>query len=405
MKTNFRQLCIAFSLVLAILVSAGSPAFATDKPPIKIGFMAPYVGVYTKLGTDMDHGFRLGLDEAGWQVDGRKIVMTTQDTQAKPELGPTEARKLIEQDKVNIIAGLIHAGVALSIRDIVVNAQMPLVIANAGEPSLTGKLKSPYIFRVSFSNGQADRVGGWYAYHKLGYKRIIMIAPDFSAGYQKAEGFKKFFTASGGKVVDEIYAPLTTTDFSPYLTKVAGEAKSADAVWAFFAGTGCIRLITQYQEYGLKKTLPMFAIGDTVDEVVLPSMKDAALGIKNYLHYADTLKTPENQKFVKEYYAKYKDYPSIYSEQGYIAARVITMALQAVKGNIENKDAFLAAMAKVKFNAPQGPFSFDANQNAIIPVYIRQVEKVNGRYENVVIDSIPNVDQHWTPDKMKTTKK
>jgi branched-chain amino acid transport system substrate-binding protein len=401
MKKNFSQFAIPWVAAFAILAGLGSPAFAKDNRPVKIGIMAPYVGVYTKLGRDLDNGFRFGLEEIGYQAGGRKIEIVTEDTEAKPELGPTKARKLIENEKVDLIAGIIHSGVALSIRDIVVNNKVPLVITNAGEPSLTGKLKSPYVFRVSFSNGQADMVGGWYAYNKLGYKRVILIAPDFSAGYQKADGFKKYFTASGGQIVDEIYAPLGTTDFGPYLTKVAAKAKSIDAVWMFFAGSGCIRLITQYQEYGLKGSVPLFVIGDTVDEVVLPSMKDAALGIKNYLHYSDMLNTPENQKFVKAYYAKYKDYPSIYAEQAYVGAKAIAMALNEIKGNIENKDAFLAAMRKVKFNAPRGPFSFDADQNAIIPVFIREVKKVDGRYANVVLETIPNVDQNWSPDKMK----
>jgi branched-chain amino acid transport system substrate-binding protein len=400
MKRSFRYVCIAAIVILALGMCV-LETFAADKGPVKIGFMAPYVGVYTKLGRDMDNGFRLALDEIGNKAGGRPLVMITEDTEAKPELGPTKARKLIENDKVNIIAGIVHSGVAASIRDIVVNNKIPTVITNAGLVDLTGKNKSPYIFRVSFQNGQADLVGGWYAYSKLGMKKVMVLAPDFSGGHEKADAFMKSFKAAGGQVVEEIYPPLTTTDFGPYLTKIAAKGKAIDGVWMFFAGSGCIRLINQYAEYGLKGSVPLFVIGDTVDETVLPSMKDNAVGIKNYLHYADTLNTPENQKFVKAYMAKYKEPPSVFAEQGYIGAKVIAMALDAVKGNVENTDAFLAAMRKVKFTAPQGPFSFDANQNAIIPVYIREVRKVDGRYASVVIDTIPNVDQEWTPAKMK----
>lgn len=377
------------------------PVAAAEKGPVKIGFMAPYVGVYTKLGTDMDKGFKLYLEEIGSKAGGRPITVVTEDTEGKPELGPTKARKLIESDKVDLIAGIVHSGVAISIRDMVTEKKIPTIITNAGAPELTGKLKSPYIFRVSFSNGQQDLAGGWYAYNKMGFKRMIVIAPDYSAGHDKANGFMKYFKESGGKIVEEIYPPLTTNDFGPYLTKIADRAKDIDGVWAFFAGSGSIRLITQYEEYGLKGTIPLITIGDTLDDAFLPSMKGAALGIKNYLHYADTLKNPENEKFVKAYTAKYKESPSMFAEQGYVGAKVIATALDAVKGNLENREAFLAALKKVKFNAPRGPFSFDADQNVVENVYIRRVDKVGDKVLNTVLDTIPAVDQDWSPAKLK----
>ena len=399
MERNGKCWGVALVTAVAVLLGARPSAFAKD--PIKIGFMAPFVGVYTQLGEDMDKGFKLYLDEIGYKAGGREITVVIEDTEGKPDLGPTKARKLLDNDKVDMIAGIVHSGVAISIRDIVTERKVPLVVTNAGAPDLTGKLKSPYIYRVSFANGQQDLAGGWYAYNKLGMKRMIVLAPDYSAGHDKANGFMKYFKESGGTVVEEIYPPLTTNDFGPYLTKIADKAKNIDGFWSFFSGSGSIRLITQYQEYGLKDTVPMFVIGDTIDDAVLPSMKDAALGVKSYHHYADTLKNPENEKFVKAYLAKYKSYPGIFSEQGYVGAKVIAMALEAVKGDIENREAFLAAMQKVKFNAPRGPFSFDENHNVILPVHIRRVDKAGGRYVNTVLDTIPDVDQNWTPAKMK----
>ena len=377
--------------------------FAQNKGPVKIGFIGSYTGPFAKSGIDMDHGFRLALGEAGFKAGGRQVVMDVADDETKPELGPTKARKLIENDHVQIIAGLDHSGVALSIRDIVVDNKIPTVITTAGEVSLTdGKLKSPYIFRATAANMQRDFPAGWYAYNKMGLKRMALIAPDFIAGHQMADGFKKYFVASGGTIVDEIYPPIDTADFSPYLTKLAGEAKSLDGVWIFFPPGGCIRLINQYQEYGLKRKLPVFALGDTVEASVLTSMKDAALGIKSYGEWADTMPSPENQSFVKAYLAKYKEYPSIYSERGYVGAKVILMALNAVNGNVENKDAFLAAMRKVKFMSPNGPFRFDANQNVLLTVNLREVEKVNGRYDNVVLGTIAtDVNQNWSPSQVK----
>ncbi len=365
--------------------------------PVKIGFMAPYVGVYAKLGQDMDKGFKLYLEEIGYKAAGREIQLITEDTEAKPELGPTKANKLIDSDKVNVIAGIVHSGVATAIRDIVDQKKIPTVITNAGAPDLTGKLKSPYIFRTSFANGQQDLAGGWYAYNKLGYKKVIILAPDYSAGHDKATGFMKYFKGSGGIVVQEIYPPLETNDFASYLTQIADKADQVDAVWAFFAGSGSIKLINQYAEYGLKDRLPLISVGDTVDDAFLPSMKDSALGIKNYLHYAATLDTPENKAFVDAYKAKYNELPSMFAEQAYVGAKAIVTALEAVQGNIEDVDAYTAALRTVKFEAPRGPFSFDANQNVIENVYIREVQNVGGQPLNFVLDTVKDVDQNWTP--------
>ena len=387
-----------FVLLVLSLFAIGS---ASAAEPIKIGFMAPYVGVYTKLGTDMDKGFTLAMEEAGMKAAGRDIKVIKEDTEGKPELGPTKARKLIESDGVNLIAGIVHSGVAISIRDMVTDKKIPLILTNAGAPELTAKLKSPMIFRVSFANGQQDLAGGWYAFNKLGFKKMIVIAPDYSAGHDKANGFMKYFKEAGGQIVEEIYPPLNTNDFGPYLTKIMDKQKEIDGVWAFFAGSGSIRLITQYDEYGLKNAIPLLTIGDTLDDAFLPSMKDSCVGIKNYLHYADTLKNPENEKFVKAYTERFKERPGVFSEQGYVGAKAILAAIEAVKGNVDDKEAFAAAMRKISFNAPRGPFKYDENQNVIENVYIRKVEKAGGSYINTVLDTIPDVDQNWSPAKMK----
>lgn len=396
MKAPGKVVSVLFLVVIAVSIWVPQ-TWSADK--IKIGFMAPYVGVYAKLGAGMEKGFRMYMDEVGWKAGGREIEFIKSDTEAKPSLGPTKVRELVEKEKVDLLAGVIHSGVAYAIRDYVTEKKIPLIITNAGAPGLTTDKKSPYIFRVSFANGQQDLAGGWYAYNKLGIKRVAILAPDYSAGHDKAEGFKKYFVASGGKVVKEIYPPLDSQDFAPFLADVRKVSKDIDATWIFFAGSGSIRLITQYDEYGLKNAAPLFVIGDTVDDEFLPSMRKAALGAKSYLHYGITIDTPENKKFISTYLKKYGEGPSLESEGGYVGARAIVEALNSIGGKVENTDAFLTALRKVAFAAPRGPFKFDLNQNVIENVYIRQVEMVDGKFLNVVKDTVPDVDQHWSPPK------
>ena len=174
--------------------------------------------------------------------------------------GPTKAKELVEKDKVHLLAGIVHSGVALAIRDYVTEKKIPLVITNAGAPELTASKKSPYIFRVSFANGQQALAGGWYIFNKAGLKKMVVLAPDYSAGHDKANGFMKYFKESGGTVVKEIYPPLETQDFGPYITEIRKIAKDANGTWAFFAGSDSIRFVTQYAEFGLKESLPLFTV-------------------------------------------------------------------------------------------------------------------------------------------------
>ena len=404
-RRRYKTSLVVLALLLipgALLVAAlgsGPPAARAAGPAIKIGFLAPYVGVYAKPGKDMDNGFRLYLDEIKFQAAGREIQLLAEETEAKADVGLTKARKLVERDQVHLLAGIIHSGVAYAVRGYVETNKIPLVITNAGAARLTAQDRSPYILRVSFANGQQDLAGGWYAHEKAGIRRAILMFPDYSAGEEKAQGFSKTFKAAGGQVVAEIRPPLGTPDFAPFLAQVSAKIGTADAVWAFFAGSDAVRFVRQYAEYGLKERVKLFVLGDTVDDSFLPAMGDAALGILNYLHYAITVETPENKKFVAAYRKKHNEDPSMFSEQGYVGARVIVEAIKAVEGNAEDREKLLAALRQVKFEAPRGPFRFDKLQNVIEPVYIRRVDKVGGKLVNVVTDMIPEVDQSWTPKK------
>ncbi len=145
----------------------------------------------------------------------------------------------------------------------------------------------------------------------------------------------------------------------------------------------------QYAEYGLKGKAKLYASGFMVESDVLPAQGRDALGILSALHYADTLDNPENKKFVAEYRAKYKDYPSVYSEHGYVAARCIHESLTAIDGNTQDKDKMRAAMLAMRFNAPRGPFRMNpVTQSPIQNIYVREVAMVDGRIANKVIDTI-----------------
>jgi branched-chain amino acid transport system substrate-binding protein len=344
-------------------------------------------------------GFKLYLEEVGNKVAGRQIVFIDEDDEGKPEVGLVKTKKLVEKDHVQILAGIISSGVAYAVRDYVIASKVPLVITNAGANKVTQDQRSPFIFRTSFANGQQDRAGGWYAYAKMGARKVIMIGSDYAAGHEKGDGFKKTFKFMGGEVIEEIYPPLGTNDFAPYLAKVANYAGKVDRTWAFFAGSDAIRFVNQYEEYGLKEKIKLFCEEGVTDEANLPSQKEAALGVESYARYCIGYDSTENKRFVREYRKKYNYDPGSLSEGGYVGAKFIVKALEAVKGKIENQEAFLKALRSVKFEAPRGPIRFDEHQNVIFNTFIERVEKRDGKYNNEVVSVIPDVDQYWMPKK------
>ena len=396
-STHLLALTAAVGLLAAGLAAGGAPARAGAGGPIRIGVLLPYSGVYAPLGENITLGMRLYLDSIGNEVAGRRIELKTEDTQGNPQQGLPKARQLVTRDQVHLLAGVVHSGVAEAIRDYVHNNHIPLVIANAGAAGLTRdpQRRSPYIFRTSFANGQYEYILGPYAYQQLGYRTVAILAPDYSAGHEKADAFKMSFQRAGGQVVNEVYPPLGTNDYAPYLQRL--QRVPADAVWAFVSGTDAIRFVQQYGLSGLKQRTPLIGAGDMVDEAWLQEIGDAALGVVTSLHYSPLLDTPENRAFVQAFRSRYGRIPNQFAYQGYITARVIAEAIAAIGGDVENTERLVQALRGVRFVGPAGPFRFDPEtQNVVFTVYVRRVERLaDGSLGNVVIASYPDVSDRF----------
>ena len=369
-------------------------SLATTAEPIRIGLIHGYTGVFAALAENLTNGIRLHFDSIDNTVAGRKVEFVQEDDASNPEQGLTKTKQLVERDRVHLIIGYNHSGVALACRDFIHEAGVPTIIDNAGAAALTRdpQRRSPYIFRVSFANGQYEWPLGPYAVEQLGYKRLIFTASDFVAGHEKADAIKKAFQDAGGEIAGEVYPPLDTADFAPFLQRI--QQMQADAVWAFFAGADAVRFVQQYNDFGLKDQFPLIGVGDLVDEAYLDQQGDAALGVVTSLHYSPYIDSPENKAFVDAYRAQFGQIPNQFAYQGYIAGRVAAEALAKVQGRVEDKQAFLQALKDVQFVGPAGPFRFHPEtQNVILTVYFRRVERLpDGSLGNVVIGKHENVD-------------
>jgi branched-chain amino acid transport system substrate-binding protein len=382
-------------VVASLLALAGllwAPAAGRAQEPVRIGFIYASTGPFAQTGLDMRDGFMLYLTEVGSKAGGRTIEVIQESIGSnKPDEALTKARKLVERDNVHILGGVNATPEAYALRAYVNEKRIPTVIMLAGADGLTQHQKSSYVFRSSFANSDSSHPLGEWAY-KQGYRKTVIIAQDFGAGYEQIGGFARTFIEAGGQIIQEIYPPLGAPDFAPYFGRIR---QDADVVTVFVAGADALRFVNQYAEFGLKGKLPLIGKGYLVDEPILPRQGDNALGIITSLHWSAALDTPVNRRFLAAYAAAFKRPAATYSEQGYVGAQMIVKSLEAVKGNTENQQAFLAALARVEVDAPRGKVRLDAYHNPIHPVYIRKVEKKDGVLQNTVIATYPNTSQFW----------
>jgi len=391
-----RLAALALAPILALL-SPAPAAHAASTGPIKIGLLLPVTGVLTVQGTDTTKGFELYLAKMAGKVGGRDVVVIKEDTEAKPDVGLTKLKKLVERDGVDVVVGPVSSAVALAIRPYVQAQAIPLVIPVAFSRDLTAPGKNlPSVFRVIETTDQSNYPMGTWMMKQTPHRRLIVVATDWVAGRHSAEAFMAGYKAAGGQVVKEVYPPLNTADYAPYLAQLT--ATPADAVWAWVGGADAIRFVKQYQEYGLKAKLPLYGYNTVTDDTILPAVGDAALGIVTVGHYSAAIDSPANKAFVQEYERKYGGWPTRYSENGYTAAQLIVAAVEELKGEAGDRAKLRDALrgAAPRIQPPRGPFRFDAYQQAITDIYIMKVERQGSRLVNAIVDKIPAVSQEDT---------
>jgi branched-chain amino acid transport system substrate-binding protein len=371
------------------------PGVAQSPAPVKIGMLVPLTGVFTRNGREAVDGTRLYFDEIGWKVSGRPIELLVEDYEGKPDVGLTKARKLVERDGVHMLKGIVSSAVGLAVAGYAKEKKIPVIVsADFGVSSLTvpGPLLNPYIFRWSQSGTGPGQAAADWAYKNAGWRKVVTIGSDYVGGLEVNGSFARVFCSLGGRVVQELWAPLGTPDFAPFITQID---RSADAVVVFAVGADGLRFGRQYPEYGV--TLPLMDLyAQITDEANLAQFGDASLGWYSAIHYTALIETPENKRFVAAWEKKYRRVPFDNAADGYVGAKAIVEAVKAVNGRVEDKDAFMAAMRKLEFDSPKGVVKLDQFQNIVQPQYIRKVERVGGQLVNTPVRTYPNVSQFWT---------
>jgi branched-chain amino acid transport system substrate-binding protein len=387
MRTRVMLLLVTLWILLA------GRADAQGQGSIKIGFISPLTGAIAAAGKDMYSGCELYWQEQGWQMSGRKVEVILEDNEGNPATALVKARKLVENDHVHMIVGVILSNVAYALVPYIEGQEIPTMYPINSADDLTQRKRPKWLIRTGFSAGGNMHPFGEYAAKVLGYKKVVTVGLDYAFGWETVGGFHKSFEDYGGQIVQKLWVPLNVQDYSPYLTQIK---KDADAVFVVALGRWTLLFAQQYAAGGLRGRIPLIAGGTYTDEHVLPQLGDESIGVVSAHHYSASLDTPANKRFRAAFEKAYNRIPSFYSENCYTGARIIDEAVRAIGGKVEDRAAFMAALRKVQItDAPRGPVQMDAYGNPTQNIYIRKVERVGGKLQNTVIYTYPAVSQFW----------
>jgi branched-chain amino acid transport system substrate-binding protein len=378
--------------------SGGAVATASPGPALKIGQLLPFTKVYAELGNSMKRATDLYVKQKGGMLANRPVTVVYADEANDPVIGAQMTNKFIDSDRVDLMMGIVATPIAYAVRNAIDAAKLIFIETNAGGNALTRttadckpSCKSKYIFRSSFSSYQISFPIGEYFATKKGVKEVFTFVADYGFGNESAADFTTGFTKGGGKITGSLKAPLGSADFLPYVTTLKGQ--QTKDIYSFFSGTDAINYIKAWNQLGMPAAgYKMNGAGFLTEQDVLKEVKDQATGATTSLFWAVTLDNAENKAFSDAYQKEYSLLPDVFAVQAWDGMQAVDLALQAVKGDTTNKDAFIAALENVKFKSPRGDFEFDKEtHNPIQDIYIREVKVQSGQAVNTIVDKVARV--------------
>lgn len=365
----------------ASLFALGLAGAAQAQEPMKIGVVSVLTGPAASLGQQVRDGFQLAVTKNGGKLGGVPVQVTVIDDELKPDVAVGKIRGYVESEKPAFVVGPVFSNILGAMAKPVLDSGAFLISPNAGPSTMAGKACHENFFVTSYQNDQVHEVLGKYAQDQ-GFKKAYIIAPNYQAGKDSLAGFKNYFK---GEVVDEVYVPLTSLDFSAELAKIA--AAKPDVVFTFLPGGLGVNFVKQWSQAGLQGKIP-FLSAFTVDESTLPAQQDAAVGLFGGMTWAPNMDNPQTKEFVAAYEAAYKIVPGSYAMQAYDAALLIDAAVKSA-GGAGDKDKLRAALKKAEFTSLRGKFKFNTNGFPIQDFYLVKVAKrADGKFQTEIAQKV-----------------
>lgn len=353
--------------------------------PLKIGVLASLTGSVADVNAGEVKGLRLRMKQLVGQVAGRKIELVVEDDAGDPNTGVVKVQKLIDRDRVDVLVGPFLGHVMAAVQDYIGRKGVPTLPLVGQTPE---NVRHANIVVPSWNSAQLGRMMGEYAARKLGQRNAVIVSSKYSFGTRVSEGFRAGFTAAGGKIRQEVYVPLGTADWAPFI----GGLPEGTAMFSAVPGADAIKLVRTRHEFGQRDSLPLLGPISTVDGMLLPAMGEAALGTVAVTHYLDDLDIPENVRFIEDFRREYGQRPTGYYEAlGYTIGLVIEAALRATRGRSEPA-ILLPALKAVDIPTPQGRLRFDPDKRyPYLDYYFVKVVDKGGKPAYRILDVLRNV--------------
>ena len=382
--------------LLAGLLPLALAAAPADAQTIKVGSILTLSGPDATAGIQIDRGIKLYVKEhekdlpAGMKVE----ILTRDDTGPNPDVAKRLATELITREKIQFLTGVVYTPNAVAIAPIITEAKIPFIIANAATASIPRQ--SPYIIRVSFTLWQTGLpLGKWAA--AQGAKTGFTAVADYAPGFDAEGAFIKGFTEGGGTIKGSIRMPLGNLNYVPYLQRMVDEKPQvADIFVPVGVAVPLMRAVQSlnFAANGIRLVAPM----DLVPDEQLPDMGDVVEGLVTSGTYSAVAKRPQNQAFVAAWKKEYgaNALPDFTGVQGWDAMAAIYTVLRETKGQFDI-DRAMTILANWKDpDSPRGPIEIDPKTRDVVEnIYMRKVEKVDGRLSNVEFETIPMVKDPW----------
>jgi branched-chain amino acid transport system substrate-binding protein len=402
-RTNVKKLNgVIMGSVILVMVVFGfgdfNSAVSAAPAPIKIGFINHFTGPLTGMGQRMERGARFALEQIGFQIGGRPVVFIVEDDTTDPGVAVDKARKLVMQDKVCVIMGPVAGNVVEAVAQYCGTVKMPN--SELSDAYLTNA-KYPYHFSPAGSLSQYTYPWGKYCAEKLGYKTAIVVACDYSAGFEKIKNWSIGFKEAGGTIVNEkapILPPLGTSDFSSYLTAIT--RYKADVVGVWTPSMDGIRFVKQYGEYGLKEKYPLVGLQGIglLKEELLAEAGPTILGMMGTKQFVDTRQSKHTQAVVAAYKAKYGMLMGDDAGDAYTSMEMVIAGIKASINDLSG-DKLLKAVLNLDMETISGRKRFDKQiRFCIAQPTVVKVEMKGNQYVNTAVDVLPEISPRDVPD-------
>ena len=359
-------------LFIACMGMAGAGA-----AELRIGVMTTLSGAQAVPGVDMRDGIELAVKQLSGKVGGQQTQLVVADDQFNPGAAKQIAERLVKKDKVQVLTGIIYSNILLAAAPVALENGSVYLSSNAGPSQYAGEQCDSGFFSVSWQNDAVHEAAGKYATDK-GYKRVMLVAPNYPAGRDATTGFRRFFK---GEVIDELYPKLGQLDFAVEIARL--REQKPDAVYFFLPGGMGINFTKQYRAAGMPEKSVLLTSQFSADQDTFGASGDAMLGVYNTGHWSTDTDTAQSREFVAAFENAYGRLPSFYASQGYDAIMMVDAAVRAIGGNVDDPKALRKALSESKFKSVRGKFSLGANRFPVQDFFVRVVSRdAKGRLYN-----------------------